>query len=113
MSANGSPPFPPFAVTVVRDGAEVAVAPAGELDLASADELTRAVHGVWSSGSHSVLIDLEPLEFIDSSGLRALVALQEDASVKGRNLSLRPGPSVVQRIFDLTGTRGLFRWRSR
>ncbi len=112
MSANGSPPFPPFAVTVVRDDVRVAVALQGELDLASAGELARAVHELWSSGDQSVLIDLEALEFLDSSGLRALLALQDAARLEGRDLALRPGPFVVQRIFDLTGTRGLFHWRS-
>ncbi len=110
MSTNGSPPFPPFAVTVVRDGVEVAVAPQGELDLASAGALTQAVHQAWAAGSEGVTIDLRPLEFIDSCGLRALLALREAAARDGRDLALRPGPSVVQRIFELTGTRDLFRW---
>ena len=112
MSANETKPFPPFAVSVLEDGVEVAVRPQGELDLASAGVLTRAVREAWSSGGEHVLIELEHLEFIDSSGLRALLDLRETAALEGRDLALRPGPSVVQRIFDLTGTRGLFNWRS-
>ena len=111
MSANGDAPFAPFIVSVSHESSEVAVAPHGELDLGTADELTEKVHGLWSAGDEAVLIDLEPLEFIDSSGLRALLALRETAVHDGHELTLRPGSSVVQRIFDLTGTARLFRWR--
>ncbi len=113
MSASGFPRYAPFAVSVARSAAEVVVAPSGELDLASVDELTREVHELWSDGARRVLVDLEPLEFIDSSGLRALLSLREDAVRDGHDLALRPGPPVVQRIFDLTGTRELFHWRTR
>lgn len=112
MSASGSLPFTPFAVSVSRTADEAWVAPRGELDLATADELARRVRDLWSAGSDAVLIDLRPLEFIDSSGLRTLLALRETAARDSRALALREGPPVVQRIFDLTGTRELFRWRS-
>ncbi len=111
MSADGYPPFSPFRVSVSRGAGESAVAPRGELDLASIDELTGQVHLLWATGSRRVLIDLAPLEFIDSSGLRGLLSLREAAARDGHHLALRPGPPVVQRIFDLTGTTRLFDWR--
>ena len=110
MNATPGRAFTPFAVTIARDGSGVAVAPRGELDLASAGALTQAVNEAWSAGSGRVLIDLRPLEFIDSSGLRALIGLREAAARDGHDLALHPGPSVVQRIFELTGTRDLFHW---
>ena len=112
MSANGSSPFAPFAVSVSREADATSVAPRGELDLASADALARTVTDLWSAGADHILIDLRPLEFIDSSGLRTLLALREQAARDRREFELRAGPPVVQRIFDLTGTRELFRWRS-
>ena len=112
MHATAGRSFTPFAVTIARDGSVAAVAPQGELDLASAGALTQAVHEAWSAGSDRVLIDLRPLEFIDSSGLRALIGLSEAAARDGRDLALRPGASVVQRIFELTGTRDLFHWHT-
>lgn len=110
MSANGCPPFAPFTVSVSGDAREAVVTPRGELDLASADELTREVQQRWSAGADRVVVDLRPLEFIDSSGLRALLALREAAARERRHFALRPGRSVVQRIFDLTGTSDLFHW---
>ena len=111
MTADGCPPFTAVGVSVTRGVHESAVAPYGELDLASTDELTAQVHALWAGGSRCVLIDLSPLEFMDSSGLRGLLELREAAAREGNDLALRPGPPVVQRIFDLTGTRRLFDWR--
>ena len=111
MSADGSPPFTPFAVSVSRGAREAVVAPHGELDLASIDELMTHVHDLWASGSRGVLVDLTPLEFLDSSGLRGLLDLREAAARDGHHVALRRGPPVVQRIFDLTGTARLFDWR--
>ena len=113
VGVNGSSPFAPFAVSVSRGADETLVAPRGELDLAAADELAQAVTDLWSAGADRILIDLQPLDFIDSSGLRTLLALREAALRDRRELALRAGPPAVQRIFDLTGTSGLFRWRSR
>ena len=110
MSADG-PLFTPFAVSVLRSADEVAVAPRGELDLASVDELTREVEELWATGFRRVLIDLTALEFIDSSGLRSLLELRKTAASDGHDLALRSGPAVVQRIFNLTGTARLFDWR--
>ena len=112
MSPTGSSPFAPFAVSVSRVADEAFVAPRGELDLATADTLAKTVSDLWSDGADRILIDLQPLEFIDSSGLRALLGLREVALRDDRGLALRDGPPVVQRIFDLTGTRSLFRWHA-
>lgn len=111
MSADGCLPFTPFEVSVTRGARESAVAPHGELDLASIDELTGQVRALWEDGSRGVIVDLTALEFIDSSGLRGLLGLREAAALDGHDLTLRPGPPVVQRIFDLTGTTRLFDWR--
>jgi anti-anti-sigma factor len=110
VSANGSSPFTPFGVSVSRVADEAFVLPRGELDLASADTLTKTVTDLWSAGAGQILIDLEPLDFIDSCGLRALLDLREEASRGSGGLALCPGTPAVQRIFDLTGTRELFRW---
>lgn len=83
---------------------------AGDLDLPAADAFEREVRSVAASGER-LLIDLRAVEFLDSGGLRALLALRNDAKRHGRELALVPGPAAVQRVFVLSGTRGLFDWR--
>ena len=99
-------------MTVARDAESSAVSASGELDLGSVDELTSAVHRLWESGCRRVVVDLEGLEFIDSSGLRGLIQLREAAMRDGHRFALVRGRPPVQRIFDLTGTDVLFDWRA-
>ncbi len=107
-SVAASPPAP-FAVNVVHDRDEVTVAPAGELDLASAALLEREIRDLPGHVEH-VVVDLRDVEFIDSTGLRTLLSVRNGAMRERRRLLVVPGPPRVQRIFELTGTRGLFDW---
>lgn len=104
-------PSESFSVTVLPDRQEVAVVPAGELDLCSAGELEREVAGLYERGFDRVLVDLRSVTFMDSSGLRTLVTLREGAAHRGRPLILIPGGRAVERVFEVSGTRGLFEWR--
>ena len=103
-------PQHPFSVTVAPDRREVAVVPSGELDLASVDALEREVRELRDAGFDEIVIDLRRLSFMDSTGLRLLVTLRNEAERAGYSLTLRPGPPSVQRVFAITGTRGLFHW---
>ena len=111
MSAMSSLPVRPFCVDAVSDGGEAVVALTGELDVSCADVLEREVRRLRRAGFDRVVVDLCRVVFVDSSGLRALISLRNTAQREGHRLVLRPGPPRVQRIFDLTATRGLFDWR--
>ncbi len=83
----------------------------GDLDSASAEDLERAVLALYASGAPRVLIDLRGVEFMDSTGLRALLSLRNGAKRINCELTLVPGAPAVERVFRLTATRGLFAWR--
>ena len=83
----------------------------GELDLASADELGQAVAQAGAAGFTDITLDLGGVDFIDSTGLRMLLSLRNDAKRNGHALTLVSPAPTVQRIFAVTGTRGLFDWR--
>jgi anti-anti-sigma factor len=100
-----------FSVAVVPDRNEVRVVPSGELDLASVDAVDGEVRQLRRSGFDQVVLDLRRLTFMDSSGLRLLLDLRDDAARDGLDLVLVPGPPAVQRVFELTATRDRFDWR--
>lgn len=106
-----SPPYRPFAISVVRSGDEVAVVAVGELDLASADGLGEQVRDVLAAGSAQILLDLRQVDFIDSTGLRMLLSLRNDAKRHHQPLTLVPPTPAARRIFEITGTRNLFDWQ--
>ena len=91
----------------------MAVIPAGELDTMAVDELDAEVRSLRRAGFDHVVIDLRQTGFLDSSGLRLLLSLRNDAKRDGHQLTMIRGRAEVQRVFDLTATNGLFTWRDR
>jgi anti-anti-sigma factor len=58
---------------------------------------------VLHAGGGPVILDLSGLRFIDVSGLRLAVRLENRAQLYGVSLEMLPGTAVVQRVFELTG----------
>lgn len=111
MSPEASP-YKPFGISLVRGRDEVAVVAVGDLELAAADRLGQAVRQLREAGGPvQIVLDLRQVEFIDSTGLRILLSLRNDAKRHDYTLALIPPAPAARRIFDLTGTRGLFDWR--
>jgi len=79
--------------------------PTGELDIATAGRLERALLDAGERRD-PVVLDLAALEFIDSTGLRVIVRGVEAARRDGWELRLRPGPAPVQRVFEIAGVLG-------
>src|SRR3954447_14423378 len=79
----------------------------GELDLATAPELEQLVNERIDS-SQEVVIDLRGLEFMDSSGIRVLVAAHARAGRGGTRLFVvRPDTgSAVAKLVEVAGLDG-------
>src|SRR5919201_2129987 len=75
---------------------------AGELDIATAVKLEDALRPVEAARPALLVLDLRPLDFMDSSGLRALVAADTRAREAGRRLVLIRGRERVQKVFSIT-----------
>jgi anti-anti-sigma factor len=75
----------------------------GELDMVGSQQLQSAVRERCDEGTKGVALDLRELTFIDSTGLRAVVTIQELCRERGCELALIPGAPAVQRVFELTG----------
>ena len=67
----------------------------GELDLASAEELEASEPDV-------LVLDLRELEFMDSTGLRTVIAADARAKDRGGRLIVVRAPEEVDRVFKLT-----------
>jgi anti-sigma B factor antagonist len=83
------------------EGDRVRLALRGELDLSNAPTAEAGIKEAFASGK-DVLIDLGPLEFIDSTGIALIVMAmgREDA----RRLTFLPSRSdTVRRLLNLTG----------
>jgi len=76
---------------------------AGELDIATAPQVEQAVGAMLEEGVSELVIGLRDLTFIDSSGLRLLIALNNRATAESWKLSLvRPSDRTLS-VFQITG----------
>jgi anti-sigma B factor antagonist len=86
-------------------GPAAVVAISGELDVAGAAALEQELERLTASLEGAVVLDLRGVDFIDSSGLRAIAVSAQRAQSLGRRLALIPGPDPVMRVFEITRMR--------
>jgi anti-sigma B factor antagonist len=79
----------------------------GDLDIAVEDAAVAAVADVLAADPRPgvVVLDLSEIEFMDSSGLRALLRMHNS---HGAQFRLGSVSAVVERLLQLTGTLELF-----
>jgi anti-anti-sigma factor len=92
----------PLTLDTRHDGRTAVIALTGELDLAGAAALEQELALLQAD---ALVVDLRGLEFMDSSGLRALVTSAQRAQDSGRRFALIPGAAQVMRVFDITRMR--------
>jgi anti-sigma B factor antagonist len=94
--------FEPFRVDVEPARESVRVAPVGELDIATVDKLQAEVTRLRESGFEKIVLDLRGVRFLDSTGLRLVLALDGAARADSHELCVIRGSDVVHRIFEVT-----------
>jgi anti-sigma B factor antagonist len=99
-------------IQIVRHDDEAVVAVQGELDIATAPVLQREVEPLWAGRVNVLTVDLEGVDFMDSSGLRALNELRTLADERDVSFALFGVQPRVRRVLDLTGMAPLFELRT-
>lgn len=86
----------------------------GEIDVSSVAQLTEALDDAIRASEGAFVVDLCDLEFLDSSGLSALMRARALLGRDDRALALICPPGPVRRLFEVTGvTDLLFLYESR
>ena len=91
-------------VSELREDAHY-VAPSGELDIATVELLERALVEVERADSARIVLDLSGLSFIDSTGLRLLLDVNERCGGAADRLRVIAGSPAVERLLDIVGLR--------
>lgn len=97
-----SPTVERFDVEIERRGHYVIVRPVGDLDLAVVDVVEQTLSPLENEFSE-VVIDLRAVEFLDSTGLRAILSADARSRSNGFNLRIIKGGDQVQRLLSHTG----------
>jgi anti-sigma B factor antagonist len=89
-------------VTTEIEGTTAQLALEGELDIASAPQVEHELERLEAGEPALLVLDLRRLAFMDSTGLRLIVAADARAREQGRRLIIVRGPEPVQRILHMT-----------
>src|SRR4051812_25379338 len=74
----------------------------GSIDLETAPALSEELEELASHGAKLVIVDLSDVEFLDSSGLRALVHGARTVEGGGGRLLVEGASGAVERVLELT-----------
>lgn len=98
-------PEPELQLTRHDDQGTTRLDVAGELDVASGEELRGAVNQALDGGAERVVVDLASVEFLDSAGLAAVLDVARTAHRLGREFAVTsPSGSEARLVIDLSGT---------
>lgn len=74
----------------------------GRVDTNTSPQLQKSILQAFQKGS-SVILDFAEVEYVSSSGLRALLIGEKTAKSKGGSMTLTHVCDSVMKVFDMTG----------
>ncbi len=91
----------------IKEGIAVVAVTAGRLDASVAPELKKVVSNVIDDGTSRIMLDLQRVQFMDSSGLGAVISSFKLTGQKGEFVICNMNEAVKE-IFELTHMDRLF-----
>jgi anti-anti-sigma factor len=98
-------------LSTTRDGPCAVVSVGGEIDPGTASELSEAALSAMREIGPSLVLDLSGVTFMDSTGLKVLLAVHQRAQLAGGRLVLAGATRSVQRVVSITGLDETFEAR--
>ena len=75
----------------------------GELDITTCEDAEKQVTDAEQAAPALLIIDLAGLQFVDSTGVRLILAADQRAREQGRQLAIRLGDGLARRVFAALG----------
>ncbi len=82
----------------------------GRLDLLTTQADSPAVLQALEETTDAMIVDMDAVDFISSSGLRMLLAARENAEANGKKLAVIRTKPLVYKIFKVSGLDQVFRF---
>lgn len=89
-------------------GDRIVIEVSGEIDVYTAPQLREQLVTEVDNGYHHIIVDLQGVEFLDSTGLGVLVGGLKRVRQKGGSLQLVCPHERLVRIFEITGLTRVF-----
>jgi anti-anti-sigma factor len=90
-----------------REGDVHTIALSGEMDLSNAGEVERELMQAESTDAPTIVIDLSELTFMDSTGIRLLIAADARSRADSCRLRVTRPPAPVFRVLCIAGVDGM------
>lgn len=84
----------------------------GEVDVFTAPKLRERIIGLLGDGKTRIVINLEKVAFMDSTGLGVLVGALKRVKERDGELALAGAQGTVQRVLGVTGLDAVFSMHS-
>ena len=91
---------------------DVLVVLSGSIYVEEAAQIRESLIGYIDSGHKTFIVDLGNVDYIDSSGLGTLVAIQKRALQNGGSVIIKGMKGLVKDLFELTRLTKVFEIRS-
>ena len=91
-----------FEIEIARRAGSLILVVKGELDMSTAGRLDQELTRAKATDAATIVVDLDQVGFIDSSGLQVLIEHARPPENPGR-VNLTRGSPQAQRLFELTG----------
>ncbi len=92
-----------FEATATRDENALTICLSGEIDYAASLQIGASLHELVSESDGELLLDLDDVTFLDSEGLKMLLALFDQARRMNRKPQIVGLSERVRRVTDLAG----------
>src|SRR5262249_42783023 len=89
-------------IDVTQSSGVAVVVPRGDLDMAAVPDVRSALTGLLDNGQSRLLIDLDDVTYIDSSGMGTIIAAMKQARAVGGDVRLCGLQEDVRTIFEIT-----------
>lgn len=90
------------------EGEQTIVAVGGEIDVYTAPKLREQLIDLVSNGNYHLIVDMEAVEFLDSTGLGVLVGGLKRVRAHDGSLKLVCNQERILKIFRITGLTKVF-----
>lgn len=107
-NSSNSNPIPGCSLSACIQDDNMLVCLAGEVDLGSAPKIYAQLWHASERGQRPIILNLERVSFMDSSGLQILLRLREKLQQQCNEVLLVKPQPQIERLFKLTGFDKLF-----
>jgi len=91
-----------------KRGSQTVLTVRGEIDVYTAPRLRQSIVDLVEAGAVNLVIDMEKVDFLDSTGLGVLVEGLKRVRTRGGDLSIVVTQDKIIKIFEITGLNKAF-----